>query len=109
MNLALPGAGSLAAGRKVGYPQVILGLVGLGLTMVCGLKFLLWYLANFSNLTGNEEDPLAGLSLLWHQLRWPALGVAVFVVAMLWALLTSLTILSQAGSAAINVPPRLTQ
>ena len=44
-NLALPGSGSLLAGRISGYAQLALGLGGLLMTVVFGLRFMLWYFA----------------------------------------------------------------
>src|SRR3954468_8343306 len=106
-NLALPGSGSLAAGRRVGYPQLMLAALGLFLTMVFGARFFLWFFANWSRFSDQTADPVATLSEMWHALKWAALGIAVFLASCIWALVTSLSILhSAAGSENSNVPPR---
>jgi hypothetical protein len=107
-NLALPGFGSLVAGYAAGYPQAVLGIGGLVLTMVFGVRFISWYIANWSRFYGAQADPFAALSDTWPALRWALLGIGLFVVALLWALATSLQIMRAAKNAeATNVPPRL--
>ena len=106
-NLALPGFGSLAAGRVSGYPQAALALVGLTLSAVFATRFFTWYLAHGAELQ-NEIDPLASLSTLWAEVRWPLLGIGIFFLGWLWALVTSFMILSEAKAGERrSVPPRL--
>jgi hypothetical protein len=100
-NLALPGSGSLAAGRVSGYAQLALALVGLGLSIVFGLKFILWYLANYSRLQGPDADPVASFQETLSRMRWAFGGMAVFAVGWLWALGTGMGILRRAHD-----PPR---
>ena len=108
MNLAVPGFGSAAAGRKVGYFQAALMLLGLALSLFFFGRFIAWYIANYSNLQFDEADPLAGLRALWQQIRWPIAGFAVFGVAWVWALITSFQIVVEAKSRERrNVPPVL--
>ena len=107
-NLALPGFGSLMAGRVSGYPQAALGLAGVALTTLFAARFFAWYLVNLSRMTGDQEDPFGTLVELWRAARWPLLGVSVFLAGWLWALVTSLQILSAARrDGAAQVPPRL--
>src|SRR5258706_10242547 len=107
-NLALPGFGSLVAGHVSGYPQAALGIGGLILTTVFGLRFIVWYIANWSRFYGAHADPFAALSDMWPSLRWALLGIGLFVVSLLWALATSLQIVRAAKNAeATKVPPRL--
>jgi hypothetical protein len=96
-NLAMPGAGSLAAGRKIGLVQLALCLTGFTLTTVSGLQFVYWSLANWSKYHGPnvEMDPLKPLIDLWQHARWPLLGVALFAISWLWALLTSRSLLAE--------------
>jgi hypothetical protein len=103
-NLALPGLGSLLAGRVSGYPQAALGLSGLALTLIFGARFILWYIANWASLHNPDADPLAMLGDLWLALRWPLLSFGIFLLGFLWALATSLQIL---GSARNATPPKL--
>lgn len=107
-NLAVPGAGSLAAGRRSGYAQMLLTVAGLILSTIFGLQFILWQLANWGRLHSPELDPLSSLNEVWRQLRWALLGLAVFGVAWLWALGSSLIILqSSRDTGQRQVPPRI--
>jgi hypothetical protein len=96
-NLVMPGAGSLAGGRKIGAVQLVLCLAGLAVTMLCGVHFIFWTFAHWSELhnPSPDADPLAALSGLWREVRWPLLGFALFALAWFWALFTSLALLSQ--------------
>ena len=96
-NLVIPGLGSLAAGRKIGYPQLILCYVGQGVTLVFGVRFIYWALAHWSEIfRPNAEDPLAGLRAIWPHVRLPLLGIVLFAIAWLWALATSRLLLDEA-------------
>ena len=108
-NLALPGFGSLVAGHAVGYPQAVFGLGGVGLTTIFGARFIYWNLANWARLHGPQADPFAVLGEMWLVGRWALLGIAVFLIGWLWALSTSMQILSEAKrKEQAAVPPRLT-
>src|SRR2546422_8296146 len=89
-NLTLPGAGSLLAGRISGYAQLILAVGGLVMTGVFGLRFMIWYAANWRRLMDPQLDGLTALSDMWQVLRWPLLAMGIFLLGWLWALLTSL-------------------
>ena len=105
-NLAAPGAGSLLAGRRSGYGQLILTGCALLVTTVFGVRFLLWMLANWSRFYGAEADP--DWLGMWLRLRWALLGIGLFGLALLWALGTSLSILGAAQKAGrSNAPPPL--
>ena len=76
--LAAPGLGSIAAGRKIGYVQLTLAVIGLILSAV-GVV-LVW-----------REWPRGGFPEALPSAFWIAvLGVALFMMAWFWALLTSL-------------------
>src|SRR5216684_5746226 len=79
-NLALPGMGSLVAGRASGYAQAALAVIGTALTMIFGVHFIVWYLANWSRFYGSQSDPLGSLEELWLKLRWALAGIAIFAV-----------------------------
>lgn len=87
-NLVLPGAGSLIAGRAVGYFQMLLAFVGLGVSLVRMIQVVIWYITNYQRLN-NSTDPFASLFELGHELLKPALGFAIFGIAILWAIVTS--------------------
>lgn len=107
-NLAVPGSGSLAGGRRAGYFQLALTAVGFGLTILFGLPFIYWCLAHWERIYGPKRDVVAVFSETWHLLRWALLGIAIFLFAWIWALLTSLQLLRSARSAESGaVPPRL--
>jgi len=105
-NLALPGSGSLAAGRLSGYPQVALALVGLALTMAYGTRFVFWFLRNYSRLQENNiTDPVGYIMEIWLAVRWALLGMGVFGLTWIWALITSMAIVRSAKSS--GAPPPL--
>lgn len=96
-NLVVPGLGSLAGGRKIGYLQLVLCYAGQGVTLVFGIRLILWSLAHWSEIYGpNAADPLAGLREIWPHFRLPLLGIILFGVAWFWALVTSYHLLNDA-------------
>jgi len=97
--------GSLMAGRVSGYPQMVIALAGMALTVISGTRFAVWYVANWSQLGNPDADPFTTLSELWKGLRWPALGMAIFCFGLLWALVTSLVVLREVR--AHEQPPNL--
>jgi hypothetical protein len=81
----LPGLGSLAAGRKVGYAQATLALLGFILSLVWLGCFLLdWY--------REGALPLEFRPSLWIGLA----GLGLFGTGWTWALETSLALLREA-------------
>ena len=107
-NVVLPGSGSLVAGKKIGYAQLALAFCGVAVTTLFGIRFLLWYARNWARLRQTADDPLAVLGEVFHQLRWPGLGIVIFIVAIGWAFITSLQILGATRSQSTrDTPPRL--
>ena len=109
-NLALPGSGSLLAGRISGYAQLALAAAGLLMTIGFGSHFFAWYVANYSRLHNPDADQFTVLGDLWQASRGALLGILVFGVAWLWGLSTGLHLLQTAKKAPPPppVPPRLT-
>src|SRR5271155_3887472 len=108
-NLALPGFGSLMAGRAVGYFQVFFCVVGLLLSFLFGVKFLYWGFKNWARLHDPEADPIETLQLIWAVGKLAFLGCGLFFFSFLWALATSLQIVASArNSGSAGAPPRLT-
>jgi hypothetical protein len=104
-NLALPGSGSLLAGRVSGYAQLALSLIGLLMTLIFGVRFAVWYFANQQRLS---DDPTAMLLEMWLAMRWALLSIGVFGFAWFWGLITGWQIVQGAKAAErANVPPRL--
>ena len=117
-NLTVPGSGSLLAGRITGYPQIFLCFAGFVITLIFGVRFILWYFANASHLQQVQDDPAEFFHQLWMPLRWPVLGMGLFALAWIWALMSSLGIVAQAREAEVrnpkaappklSVPPKIT-
>ena len=108
-NLALPGSGSLLAGRRSGYSQLVLAMAGLLVITIFGLRFILWALGNWSRLHAPDADPVESLLEIWVHLKWALLGFGIALIAWLWALMTGLSILNSASKTDhSSSPPRLT-
>ncbi|HWI58691.1 MAG TPA: hypothetical protein VNZ22_15810 [Bacillota bacterium] len=104
----MPGFGSLMAGRSSGYVQALLALAGMVLTLVFGLRFVLWFFANYARFHDAQADPLANFEQLWLAVRWALLGILIFILGWCWALITSLQIVAAAKKAEqVQAPPRL--
>src|ERR1051326_6972094 len=83
-NMAMPGFGSLMAGRVSGYPQAFLGIVGMVLTTVFGVRFLVWMLANWSRTHDPATDQGELFLQMWLVVRWAFLGMLLFGAGWLW-------------------------
>ena len=83
------------AGKRVGYPQLILTSAGMLISMICGGKFFVWFLQNWSRLQ-NPSDPSAMLLEMWHAAKWPLAGMALFGVAWIWGAVTGLGLVAKA-------------
>jgi hypothetical protein len=106
-NMAMPGFGSLMAGRSSGYPQALLGIGGMVLTTIFGIRTLIWMLANWSRLHDPASDPTAVFGEMWLVLKWALLGMAIFGFGWLWSLASSYGIIRAARNDT-PVPPKLT-
>jgi hypothetical protein len=104
-NLALPGAGSLAAGRAVGYFQMALAFGGMILTVLAGLPMIQWCLANWARLQDPGSDWSGTMLELLRHLCWPLAGICLFVLSIAWAGFTGWRLVSQASED--GVPPRI--
>lgn len=108
--LVLPGLGSIAAGRRVGYAQALLALAGLVSSswfVVVAAWALLAHRAALveAAASGALIDRLETVAPAWRtHLIIGAVGLAVFLVSWLWALATSVSLLRAASAA---VPPAL--
>ena len=107
-NVALPGSGSLVAGRVSGYAQLFLGLGGTVMSALFGLPFIVWAATNWARFYGAEADPLNAFKEKWGLLRWALLGLGVFGFSWLWGVGTGLQILHSAKDIEpAKTPPRL--
>jgi multisubunit Na+/H+ antiporter MnhG subunit len=105
-NLALPGSGSLVAGRAVGYFQLAVSQIGMIISLVGAVGFFRWYLGSQGQKNPPDlGDPFATLGALWHAARWPLAGVGIVVFAISWAAITSLQIMK--ANPKEPAPPRI--
>ena len=105
-NLAVPGSGSLAAGRPVGYFQMALTVIGFIITLVCGARFFHWYFSNSQQFTQLQEtDPGAALLSFWLAARGTVMGFVIFGFALGWGAITGLAIVM--SSSKNPAPPRI--
>ena len=77
-TFVLPGLGSILAGRKLGYAQVVLAVIGFSLSSLWFIGFVI----NFIR-TGN---PLEGFL---EQLPLAVGSVALFAISWIWAQFTN--------------------
>ena len=91
-NVALPGAGSLAAGKPVGYAQLVIATVGLIMSSISCTTALKWFFAVGFGLSA--DDPGTFLIELWRHLTPPLVGIGVFLVAFGWGIITGRQILA---------------
>lgn len=98
-TLTLPGLGSIAAGRKIGYVQAGIAVVGFAGSMLSLLAYL-WQWIDRGEMPRELGNPalLAAIA-----------SIAIFAVAWLWALRTSLQIRAEARQEPWQAasPPRL--
>jgi hypothetical protein len=83
---------------------LILTGAGLLVTLLAGVRFIAWSAANWTRITEPPaDDPFGSLLVLWTAVRLPLAGMAIFAIALLWALATSIQILHRATEA--STPP----
>jgi hypothetical protein len=104
-NLALPGSGSLAAGKSIGYYQLALALAGFIISVVAGIHLVEWMLGNWARINQSAGDPFETLITIWHEIKWPLAGLGIFAASLLWSVVTSMQILS--AHPKNPVPPRI--
>jgi hypothetical protein len=103
--VGVPGLGSLAAGRRSGYGQMLLSVGGLAISGAFGVRFILWFISNSSQANQGDDAGLEQLGGIWLHLRWALLGIVIFVCGWLWALSSSLSILAEAKSSTAKPAP----
>lgn len=92
--VVLPGLGSIAAGRRVGYAQAAVALAGFVVTVL----FAGWLIRSVAALPRLPETIDQWRELLPRWAGWlklGGLGFALFGGAWLWALATSLRLLRE--------------
>ncbi len=103
-NLALPGFGSLAARRIVGWFQAPVCVLALALTLGFGVRFTVWYFTHRDQLDDPQNDPVTTLAAIWANVRWALLGIGLFGLDWIWALFTSLSLMQEAKRTEQTVP-----
>jgi len=84
-----------------------LAIVGVALTTMFGLKFIVWHANNWADLQQTQPDMAANFQELWVHLRTVCLGFVVFLAAMFWAMASSISILIESKKARSAGPPML--
>jgi hypothetical protein len=94
-QLALPGFGTVMAGRRTGYVQLAFSATG----VLCFTVFLIYALPRLGTLLNAlahpSDDPEVALNFLRQWLPWLLValtGIALWVIAWLWALGTSVKV-----------------
>ncbi len=97
LNLVLPGLGSIFAGRKSGYLQLLLSLISLGATLNYGFKLLMWFYRKraqvpdlFFELHPDIRNELLDL------IKPLVYALCIFFIALVWSLITNYSIIKQA-------------
>lgn len=62
------------------------------MSLVRMVQVFIWYFTNYHRLN-DSTDPFGSLVELGHQLLKPAVGFAIFGIAILWAVVTSWSII----------------
>src|ERR1700759_3260843 len=81
---ALPGLGSLAAGRPSGYAQMALSLGGLAVTTAFAVPAMRWLSSASNGLQQYQDQPGIYFDQLWIHIRWAVLGFGIFLCGWLW-------------------------
>jgi hypothetical protein len=93
-NLALPGSGSLVAGRAVGYFQMFIYLGGFIISILGAISFFHWYLAHQDSMVQpTNDDPFGGIVELGQHVGLALLGIVLCVFALSWGIVTGMQIM----------------
>ena len=101
----LPGAGTLASGRRAGYAQAALALAGFGPMLLLSLRVLIaayhfqqisGEFSSFEEMFDEVSIRLRHLPQTWGLYFWIGVpGSSLFALGWLWALVSSLAILTE--------------
>jgi Na+/proline symporter len=92
-QLAFPGAGSVMAGRRIGYVQAAIMLVGFVLVMI----YLLSYIGAAFHLVADSNLSEEQFKAEYQRWNWAGQsGLILSITAWVWALVSSAMILRQA-------------
>jgi hypothetical protein len=107
--LVLPGLGSIAGRRRVGWLQAILAAVGFGSTLFFMLRLLqsMWHWAAAIDEAGDGQALLAASR---GRVALALGGLGLFALAWVWGLVTGLSLVRESAKAPHGppeVPPRI--
>jgi hypothetical protein len=89
-QLAFPGLGTIMAGRRIGYVQAAIMVVG----FVLFTGFMVWYFICLARYMASMTMDQAEFRAQYHSYLWAAkYGLTLCVVAWCWALFSSLALL----------------
>src|SRR5712671_4285252 len=92
-QLAFPGAGTVMAGRKIGYAQATIMVVGFVLVML----YLFVIIGSLMSLLTGENTSEAAIEADRHRYAWAGiLGLVLSVLAWFWALASSISMVRNA-------------
>jgi len=96
-NLVFPGLGSILGGKKSGFIQLLLSFVSLGATCYYGVELFKWISIHREQL----PDWFYGLppeiqNQLWNLLLPIIYSLLIFLIALIWSLITNILIIKQA-------------
>ncbi|MBI3416380.1 MAG: hypothetical protein HY043_13880 [Verrucomicrobia bacterium] len=113
---ALPGSGTLTAGRRIGFAQTALALVGFGPMILLSLRVLVAAyhfqqaadeFSSFGEIIDEVSLRLRHIPQTWGLYFWiGAPGLCLFALGWFWALTSSIAILAEAYSTP-RLPPFL--
>jgi hypothetical protein len=99
-QLAFPGAGTVMAGRKVGYYQATIMVAG----FLISVSFMVWYIGSMLHGVFDMETNEQMLRDNFTRHRWILFdGLLLCGIAWFWALMSSIEILRSAQ----REPPRI--
>ena len=89
-QFAFPGLGTIMMGRRVGYAQASIMVVGF--VMVTG--FFLWFIVCSARYAGNPTWTEADFTACYRPYKWTLTwGLVLCAIAWVWALISSFQIL----------------
>jgi len=92
-QLAFPGAGTVMAGRKVGYAQATMMVIGFILTML----YLLVIIGGLMSLVTDVHANEVTIEEQRHHYAWAGkIGLGLSVLAWSWALVSSISMINNA-------------
>jgi hypothetical protein len=91
-QLAFPGLGTIMAGRRTGYLQALIMVIG----FILATGYMVWFIICITRLALGETANEAEWTAQYHRYGWAGkYGLALCIVAWCWSLVSSIGILRQ--------------